>query len=173
MEKNQNETGMTLSFLRSDAIHWTRKRMEKNACPKKPTDSQRCSVLIIVNPSPVLVTRLGAGATEPCQNSTASPYRRQPEGCKEFCGRRDPSVRRSWTRCGGRFPITKPASRSCAFPTLVISGERDQAAFRPPSSRGAIAGARVPRPLSRERLERALAEQLRLVQLDEVGGLAG
>src|SRR6266536_1704140 len=51
IEKNQNETGITLSFLRSDAIHCTRKRMEKNACPKKPTDSQRCSALIMVNPS--------------------------------------------------------------------------------------------------------------------------
>ena len=30
MEKNQNDTGMTLSFLFSEAIHWTTKRMEKN-----------------------------------------------------------------------------------------------------------------------------------------------
>src|SRR5437867_12770263 len=65
MEKNQNETGMTLSFLRSDATHCTRKRMEKNACPRKPTDNQTCSVLIMVNPSPVFVTRLGAGAANP------------------------------------------------------------------------------------------------------------
>src|SRR5215469_3574694 len=50
MEKNQNETGITLSFLRSDATHCTRKRIEKNACPRKPSDSQRCSVLIVVSP---------------------------------------------------------------------------------------------------------------------------
>ena len=43
MEKNQNDMGMTLSFRFSEAIHWTRNRMEKNACPTNPTDSQRFS----------------------------------------------------------------------------------------------------------------------------------
>lgn len=46
MEKNQNATGMTLSFRLSEAIHWITKRMEKNACPTNPTDSQKCSLLI-------------------------------------------------------------------------------------------------------------------------------
>src|SRR6266851_10239057 len=47
MEKNQNATGITLSFRLSEAIHWTTKRMEKNACPTNPTDSQNCSLLIV------------------------------------------------------------------------------------------------------------------------------
>jgi len=47
MEKNQNAMGMTLSFRFSEAIHWIRKRMEKNACPTNPTDSQKCSLLIV------------------------------------------------------------------------------------------------------------------------------
>src|SRR6266568_5274304 len=51
IEKNQNETGTTLSFLRSEAIHCTRKRPEKNAWPRNPTDSQRCSVVIMSVPS--------------------------------------------------------------------------------------------------------------------------
>src|SRR6266568_4620166 len=51
IEKNQNETGTTLSFLRSEAIHCTRKRLEKNAWPRNPTDSQRCSVVIMSVPS--------------------------------------------------------------------------------------------------------------------------
>src|SRR5713101_9521103 len=46
MEKNQNDRGITLSFRFSEAIHWTTKRMEKNACPTNPTDSQNCSLLI-------------------------------------------------------------------------------------------------------------------------------
>src|SRR3990167_1123402 len=46
IEKNQKETGMTLSFLRSEAIHCTRNRIEKNACPRNPTDSQSVSVLM-------------------------------------------------------------------------------------------------------------------------------
>src|SRR5439155_1570357 len=37
IEKNQNETGTTLSFFRSEAIHCTRKRLEKNAWPRNPT----------------------------------------------------------------------------------------------------------------------------------------
>src|SRR6266496_2093943 len=47
MEKNQKETGITLSFLRSEAIHCTRKRLKKKACPRKPIDSQNCSVVMI------------------------------------------------------------------------------------------------------------------------------
>ena len=39
MEKNQNDSGMTLSCLFSEMIYWTTKRMEKNACPTNPTDS--------------------------------------------------------------------------------------------------------------------------------------
>src|SRR5678815_456267 len=46
MEKNQNDTGITLSRRFSDAIHCTRKRMEKKACPRKPTVSQKCSALM-------------------------------------------------------------------------------------------------------------------------------
>src|SRR5215470_14947274 len=62
MEKNQNETGITLSFLRSDATHCTRKRIEKNACPRKPSDSQRCSVLIVVDPCSALVENIADDA---------------------------------------------------------------------------------------------------------------
>jgi hypothetical protein len=47
MEKNQKATGITLSFRLSEAIHWTTKRIEKNACPTNPTDSQNCSLLIV------------------------------------------------------------------------------------------------------------------------------
>src|SRR5258705_10638637 len=47
MEKNQKETGITLSFRRSEAIHCTRKRLKKKACPRKPIDSQNCSVVMI------------------------------------------------------------------------------------------------------------------------------
>src|SRR5574341_1513646 len=92
MEKNQNETGITLSFFRSEAIHWTRNRMEKNACPRKPTDSQTCSVLIMVNPSRALAAWLG-GLREGCSNAAVSPYRRGPQGRKEFCRRVEPSSR--------------------------------------------------------------------------------
>jgi hypothetical protein len=38
--------GITLSFRFSEAIHWTRKRIEKNACPTNPTASQNCSLFI-------------------------------------------------------------------------------------------------------------------------------
>src|SRR5215472_2399146 len=47
MEKNQKEMGMTLSLLRSEAIHCTRKRLKKKPCPRNPMDSQNCSVVII------------------------------------------------------------------------------------------------------------------------------
>src|SRR6266545_8355479 len=47
MEKNQKETGITLSLLRSEAIHCTRNRLKKKACPRKPIDSQNCSVVMI------------------------------------------------------------------------------------------------------------------------------
>src|SRR4029453_4046140 len=47
MEKNQKETGTTLSLRRSEAIHCTRKRLKKKACPRKPIDSQNCSVVMI------------------------------------------------------------------------------------------------------------------------------
>src|SRR4029450_461179 len=46
MEKNQNDTGMTLSRRFSDAIHCTRKRMEKKACPRNPIVSQKCSAFM-------------------------------------------------------------------------------------------------------------------------------
>src|SRR5262250_266479 len=47
MEKNQKEMGMTLSLLRSEAIHCTRKRLKKKPCPRNPMHSQNCSVVII------------------------------------------------------------------------------------------------------------------------------
>jgi hypothetical protein len=46
-EKNQNATGITLSFRLSEASHWTMNRIEKNACPRNPIDSQNCSVLTV------------------------------------------------------------------------------------------------------------------------------
>src|ERR1041384_6252173 len=48
MEKNQNETGVTLSFSPSDAIHGTRNRIEKKAWPRNPTVSQKCSDVIML-----------------------------------------------------------------------------------------------------------------------------
>jgi hypothetical protein len=48
MEKNQNATGITLSFRLSEASHWTMIRIEKNACPRNPIDSQICSVLTVL-----------------------------------------------------------------------------------------------------------------------------
>src|SRR4029077_11980683 len=94
MEKNQKETGITLSFFRSDAIHCTRKRIEKNACPRKPIVSQKCSDVIIV-PSP-----RWPGATGPDQPPTLSEV---SEGRKEFRRARparwDP---RGTLRAGGR-----------------------------------------------------------------------
>src|SRR5215831_4842816 len=47
MEKNQKEMGMTLSLLRSEAIHCTRKRLKKKPCPRNPMASQNCSVVMI------------------------------------------------------------------------------------------------------------------------------
>ena len=40
-EKYQKYRGTTLLRWRSDATHWTRKRAEKNAWPRKPMPSQR------------------------------------------------------------------------------------------------------------------------------------
>src|SRR2546429_4225377 len=39
-EKNQKWRGTMLFFARSDAIHWTRKRVEKNAWPSRPMRSE-------------------------------------------------------------------------------------------------------------------------------------
>src|SRR5215470_5160584 len=74
--------GMTLSPRRSETIHWTRKRIEKNACPTKPTDSQKCS---LIAPSlhrmsyrqaytlpPACVTSLSS-VTNPLDGSTVHP----------------------------------------------------------------------------------------------------
>jgi len=72
MEKNQNDTGITLSFLRSDAIHCTRKRMERMPAPRSPRQPE-CSVLIMVNPSPVFVTRSARVPRSPGHDSIASP----------------------------------------------------------------------------------------------------
>ena len=38
---------MTLSFRLSEAVHWTTKRMVKNACPANQTNSQKYSLLIV------------------------------------------------------------------------------------------------------------------------------
>src|SRR5215470_12280782 len=82
MEKNQKEMGMTLSLLRSEAIHCTRKRLKKKPCPRNPMDSQNCSVVII---SASLDSRLPlprkafAGWT-----SRRSPYRRRKDAARIF-----------------------------------------------------------------------------------------
>src|SRR2546425_10573542 len=52
-EKNQKWRGTTLFFARSDAIHWTRKRAEKNAWPSRPMPSHTCSVVIVATPGDV------------------------------------------------------------------------------------------------------------------------
>src|SRR3989442_10231094 len=49
-EKNQKGRGTTLFCARSDAIHWTRKRAEKNAWPSRPMPSHTCSVVIVTTP---------------------------------------------------------------------------------------------------------------------------
>src|SRR5256886_12621448 len=46
-ENNQKGRGTMLFFARSDAIHWTRKRAEKNAWPSRPNASHACSVVIM------------------------------------------------------------------------------------------------------------------------------
>src|SRR6266498_61649 len=75
MEKNQKETGITLSFLRSEAIHCTRKRLKKKACPRKPIDSQNCSVVMI---GASLDQQLESGhAKVPRACGPHSPYRRR------------------------------------------------------------------------------------------------
>src|SRR5205809_2015899 len=52
-ERNQKGRGTTLSFARSDATHWTRKRAEKNAWPSRPMPSHTCSVVIVTTPREV------------------------------------------------------------------------------------------------------------------------
>src|SRR5262245_9164327 len=47
MEKNQNETGMTLSRRRSEVIHCSRNLMEKKLCPTNPIASHSWSSFII------------------------------------------------------------------------------------------------------------------------------
>src|SRR5260370_15362218 len=76
MEKNQKETGITLSFLRSDAIHWTRKRIEKKACPRNPIVSQKCSDVIIA-PSPRWLVAS-------CYNHSHSHYPTYPRVARRF-----------------------------------------------------------------------------------------
>src|SRR5437879_11723118 len=49
-EKNQKCRGTTLFCARSDAIHCTRKRAEKNAWPSRPMPSHTCSVVIVTTP---------------------------------------------------------------------------------------------------------------------------
>src|SRR6266851_3286434 len=50
MEKYQNCRGTTLCFFRSDAIHCTRKRAEKSACPRRPTPTHTYSVVMRQQP---------------------------------------------------------------------------------------------------------------------------
>src|SRR6266446_10292213 len=94
MEKNQNAMGMTLSFRFSEAIHWIRKRMEKNACPTNPTDSQKCSLLIVRS----CRTSLAAGRGGACPCAPPYPDRRSsadntrllhPVGSSTVNGRRE------------------------------------------------------------------------------------
>ena len=47
----QNARGITLAFLRSDAIHWTTQRMKKMPWPKKPIPNQIISVVVIMKMS--------------------------------------------------------------------------------------------------------------------------
>src|SRR5215475_3008683 len=61
MEENQKEMGMTLSLLRSEAIHCTRKRLKKKPCPRNPMDSQNCSV-VIISASLAKLSRAGQAA---------------------------------------------------------------------------------------------------------------
>src|SRR5689334_19949748 len=77
MEKNQKETGITLSFLRSDAIHCTRNRIEKKAWPRKPTASHKCSDVIMLVSSIVR----SRGRSLRIQPLTLSD---RPPGRKEF-----------------------------------------------------------------------------------------
>src|SRR6185295_12338683 len=83
MEKNQKETGITLSLLRSEAIHCTRKRLKKKACPRKPMDSQNCSVVMI---GASLDHRSWDRATQAFREVTerTSPYRRRRGVARSF-----------------------------------------------------------------------------------------
>src|SRR5215831_15108384 len=82
MEKNQKERGMTLSLLRSEAIHCTRKRLKKKPCPRNPMDSQNCSVVIIsasLDSRRPLPRKAFAGRT-----SRRPPYRRRKDAARSF-----------------------------------------------------------------------------------------
>src|SRR5215472_105205 len=82
MEKNQKEMGMTLSLLRSEAIHCTRKRLKKKPCPRNPMDSQNCSVVIIsasLDSRRPLPRKAFAGRT-----SRRPPYRRRKDAARSF-----------------------------------------------------------------------------------------
>src|SRR5262245_65874314 len=59
MEKYQNASGTTLRLRRSEAIHCTRNRAEKQACPSRPIVSQIWSV----------VTRSGGSAENRLQHA--------------------------------------------------------------------------------------------------------
>src|SRR5829696_162912 len=45
-DRYQNSRGTTLCLRRSDAIHWTMKRAEKRAWPRRPTPTHTCSVVM-------------------------------------------------------------------------------------------------------------------------------
>src|SRR5215471_16190635 len=82
MEKNQKEMGMTLSLLRSEAIHCTRKRLKKKPCPRNPMHSQNCSVVIIsasLESAAALPHSLSAGRT-----NRSPPYRRRKDAARIF-----------------------------------------------------------------------------------------
>jgi len=96
VEKNQNETGITLSFFRSEAIHCTRKRPEKNACPRNPTVNQKCSEVIID------MAALSTLARPSVLEFNCSRYRTSPGGRKEFRRPCEASIRRWWTKSGAR-----------------------------------------------------------------------
>lgn len=67
IEKNQNDIGITLSRRFSEAIHWTRNRMEKKAWPRNPIDSQTCS-LLIARPLVSLLSSVPRPSLDPAEN---------------------------------------------------------------------------------------------------------
>src|SRR5262252_10004323 len=81
MEKNQKEMGMTLSLLRSEGIHCTRKRLKKKPCPKNPMHSQNCSVVII---SASLNPRRRCRTASAGRTSRSPPYRRRKDAARIF-----------------------------------------------------------------------------------------
>src|ERR1041384_8787873 len=89
MEKNQNETGVTLSFSPSDAIHGTRNRIEKKAWPRNPTVSQKCSDVImlvfLVAAVARWLRRLDGRADG--RESSHSHYRTRPRVARRFGAR--------------------------------------------------------------------------------------